>query len=117
MGLQILGHEVRTASNGAEALATAAAFRPDLAILDIGMPELDGYEVARRIRKSAWGHEMRLVALTGWGQRRDVDRSTAAGFDDHMTKPADFDAITRLIDELIATRAASGALGGSVPAA
>jgi signal transduction histidine kinase/CheY-like chemotaxis protein len=118
IGLQILGHEVRTASNGAEALETAAAFRPDLAILDIGMPELDGYEVARHIRKSPWGQEIRLVALTGWGQRQDVDRSTAAGFDDHMTKPADFDAIARLIDQLLAARAAApSVMGGSVPAA
>ena len=95
MGLQILGHEVRTASNGAEALEIAAAFRPDLAILDIGMPELDGYEVARRIRKAAWGHEMRLVALTGWGQEKDRERSKKAGFRHHLVKPVDVKAIER----------------------
>jgi len=106
-GLRILGHEVRTAANGAEALEVAAAFLPDLAILDIGMPGMDGYEVARSIRKARWGQEIYLVALTGWGQRRDVDRSTAAGFDHHMTKPADFTAISQLLDELGAARTSS----------
>jgi signal transduction histidine kinase/CheY-like chemotaxis protein len=103
-GLQILGHDVRTATNGAEAFEVAASFLPELAILDIGMPEMDGYEVARRIRKAKWGQEMYLVALTGWGQRRDVDRATAAGFDHHMTKPADFNTIAQLLDELVAAR-------------
>ena len=105
IGLRILGHEVRTAADGNEALAVAAAFHPHMAILDIGMPGLNGYEVAQRIRKQPWGRDMLLVALTGWGQREDVKRAQAAGFDHHMTKPADFDTLTRLIEGRAGRRA------------
>ena len=98
IGLRLLGHEVRMAANGHEALQLVAEFRPQMAILDIGMPGLDGYEVAQRIRKEPWGRDMLLVALTGWGQREDVQRAVAAGFDHHMTKPADFTLLTRLLD-------------------
>ncbi len=97
-GLEMLGHEVRTAADGGEALEIAPAFQPQMAILDIGMPGLDGYEVARRIRREPWGRQVLLVALTGWGQREDVERSSAAGFDHHMTKPADFAALEQLIE-------------------
>lgn len=100
LSIEVGGNRVRTASSGGEALQAADDFRPDLAILDIGMPDLDGYEVARRLRDSRFGHEMTLVALTGWGQREDVDRALAAGFDHHMTKPADHAAIDRLIRDL-----------------
>jgi signal transduction histidine kinase/ActR/RegA family two-component response regulator len=99
IGLRLLGHEVRMAANGQEALDLAAQFRPQMAILDIGMPGLDGYQVARRIREEPWGRDILLVALTGWGQREDVQRALDAGFDHHMTKPADFTILTRLIDE------------------
>jgi signal transduction histidine kinase/ActR/RegA family two-component response regulator len=104
MGLGLLGHEVRTAGDGIEALDVAAAFRPQVAILDIGMPGLDGYELAQKIRKEPWGRDMLLVALTGWGQSQDIERSAAAGFDHHMTKPADFDVLARLIDNWVAER-------------
>jgi signal transduction histidine kinase/ActR/RegA family two-component response regulator len=99
IGLRLLGHEVRMAANGNAALELATQFRPQMAILDIGMPGLDGYQVARRIRGESWGKDMLLVALTGWGQREDVQRALDAGFDHHMTKPADFAILTRLIDE------------------
>jgi CheY-like chemotaxis protein len=102
--LELLGHEVHSASDGRQALELAAQVRPHLAILDIGMPGHNGYEVAIRIRSEPWGRDMLLVALTGWGQREDVKRSAAAGFDHHMTKPADFAALTRLIEDWLARR-------------
>lgn len=87
--LELLGNETRTAHDGVQALAEAATFRPDVILLDIGMPKLNGYEVARRIRQEEWGKDMTLVALTGWGQDEDRRRSREAGFDHHLVKPAD----------------------------
>lgn len=87
--LQIQGHEVFTAADGAQAVAAAAEHRPDIALLDIGMPKLDGYEVARQIRAEPWGKAIRLVALTGWGQEDARRRSREAGFDSHLIKPLD----------------------------
>jgi CheY-like chemotaxis protein len=71
--------------------------RPDVAVLDIGMPGLNGYEVARRIREQPWGAAIRLIAVTGWGQAEDVQRARASGFDHHVTKPVDFDALQALV--------------------
>lgn len=87
--LEIDGYEVRVANGGMEALHEAAAFRPEVILLDIGLPMMNGYDVARRIRKEPWGAEIRLVALTGWGQDEDRRRSKEAGFDDHVVKPID----------------------------
>ncbi|HEU5321155.1 MAG TPA: response regulator [Methylomirabilota bacterium] len=87
--LQALGHEVRTVHDGRRAVEEAEAFRPDAALLDIGMPGLDGYEVARLIRATPWGRTVILIALTGWGQDEDVRRAHAAGFDRHLLKPVD----------------------------
>jgi PAS domain S-box-containing protein len=89
MLLEIAGHEVQIAHDGAQAFELAASFRPDLALLDIGMPKLNGYELAERIRQQPWGAAMRLIAVTGWGQDEDKRRGAAAGFDDHLTKPID----------------------------
>ena len=72
-----------------EGLATAAAFKPDVILLDIGLPNLNGYEVAKRVRKEAWGRDIFLVALTGWGQDEDRNKSAEAGFDMHLVKPVD----------------------------
>jgi len=83
MLLEMCGHSVRTAYSGREALAVAAEFLPQVALLDIGMPELNGYEVARRIRAAPWGQTMLLVAVTGWGQDEDQRQAEAAGFDHH----------------------------------
>jgi signal transduction histidine kinase/CheY-like chemotaxis protein len=83
------GHRVRVATDGPQALNAALECRPDVAILDIGMPGMNGYEVAAAIRRESWGGNVVLVALTGWGQKDDVRRATEAGFDYHMTKPAD----------------------------
>jgi CheY-like chemotaxis protein len=88
---------VDVAPDGESALAAAQALRPDVAVLDIGMPGLNGYEVARRIRAEPWGARIRLIALTGWGQAEDVERAHAAGFDHHVTKPVDLDALQDLV--------------------
>jgi signal transduction histidine kinase len=98
--LQLSGHEVYTAANGAVALESAEQHRPEVALLDIGMPKLDGYEVARRIRAQPWGQRITLVALTGWGQDSDRRRSQEAGFDTHLVKPLDLDKLTELLAEL-----------------
>jgi len=91
------GHEVRTAHGGYSALVVASSFQPEVALLDIGMPDLDGYEVARQLRQTSWGKTMRIAALTGWGQDEDKRRALAAGFDLHMTKPVDLQALERLV--------------------
>jgi signal transduction histidine kinase/CheY-like chemotaxis protein len=95
--LRLNGHDVRTAADGAEALEQARTHRPAIALLDIGMPGMDGYEVARRIRQEPWGREMLLVAMTGWGQERDRRQAQDAGFDVHLTKPVDPHALEQLI--------------------
>lgn len=89
MLLEISGYEVRVAYDGMQALEELERFHPDVVLLDIGMPGLDGYEVARRMRASPRGKAVRLVALTGWGQGQDKCRAAEAGFDEHLTKPVD----------------------------
>jgi PAS domain S-box-containing protein len=95
--LRLGGHEVYAVHDGQEAVDAAAWFRPDLALLDIGMPRVNGYEVSRRIREQSWGQGMVLVAVTGWGQEEDKRRATEAGFDHHLTKPVDPAALERLL--------------------
>ena len=97
MLLRIMGNEVRIVGDGAEALEEAAAFRPDLILLDIGMPRMNGYEAARRIREQHWGREMLLVAVSGWGQDEDKRRALEAGFDRHVTKPIEFANLQALL--------------------
>jgi CheY-like chemotaxis protein len=104
MLLQILGHEVSTAYDGEQAAEVAGASRPDLVLLDIGMPKLDGYEVCRRLRAQTWSDGMFLIALTGWGQEEDRLRTEEAGFDFHVVKPIDFPALMRLLAALPAKR-------------
>jgi two-component system CheB/CheR fusion protein len=82
-------HQVVTVLGGEDALSRGREFRPDVVLLDLGMPEMDGFEVARRIRQEAWGKHVTLVALTGWGQEEHRQRTKAAGFNRHLTKPAD----------------------------
>jgi PAS domain S-box-containing protein len=98
--LSINGHETRMAHDGAQAVEEAAAFKPDVVFLDIGMPTIDGHETARRIREQPWGKAMVLVALTGWGQTEDRRRSKEAGFDHHLVKPADPTLVEKLISSL-----------------
>ena len=101
--LELGGHEVYTAGNGALALEAAERNQPDVALLDIGMPILDGYEVARRIRAQPWGQRITLVALTGWGQDSDRRHSREAGFDSHLVKPLDLDKLIELLRRLPTT--------------
>jgi len=91
--LRCEGHEVYTAADGLEALARAALCRPEIALLDLGMPKLDGVQLGRRIRAEPWGRAMTLIALTGWGQETDRKRTQAAGFDAHLIKPLDMGAL------------------------
>jgi signal transduction histidine kinase/ActR/RegA family two-component response regulator len=102
--LEMNGHEVAVAHSGEEALRIARQHLPHAMILDIGMPDVTGYEVARRVRTESWGSEVFLIAATGWGQKEDKDRASAAGFDCHMTKPADPDAIEALLQEFVNSR-------------
>ncbi len=100
MMLTMMGHETQTACDGLEAVTAAAAFRPNLILLDIGMPQLNGYDAARRIRQQPWGKHVKLVALTGWGQDGDKRRSQEAGFDLHMVKPLEPAALEKLLADM-----------------
>jgi signal transduction histidine kinase/ActR/RegA family two-component response regulator len=101
--VECMGHEVRVAADGVQAVAVALEFHPQIALLDIGMPRMDGYEAAKQIR-AALGDQVFLVALTGWGQEEDQRRAHAAGFDRHLTKPAE----PAVVESLIASVVASG---------
>jgi len=93
--MQMHGHDVHVAHSGQEALVLAETVHPEVAVIDIGMPQMNGYEVAHRIRQAEWGGAVTLVALTGWGQQGDKDRAFAAGFDQHCTKPIDPEVLER----------------------
>ena len=95
--LKAAGHEVFTAYDGRTAIELAEQHRPDVVLLDIGMPEVSGYDVARAIRREAWGRSMRLVALTGWGQAEHRRRSLEVGFDDHLVKPVELDLLENVL--------------------
>jgi PAS domain S-box-containing protein len=97
MVLRMMGHEVEIAHDGLEAVGAATSFRPDVALLDIGLPKLDGYEVASRIRKQHPAGGIVLVALTGWGQEEDRQRAREAGFDHHLTKPVEFKVLQKML--------------------
>jgi CheY-like chemotaxis protein len=99
MLLETFGATVCVAYSGAEGLQLLAAFRPELVLLDLGMPRMDGYETARRIRALPEGREAMLVALTGWGQEQVYDRARDAGFDQQLTKPASLEALHKLLAE------------------
>ncbi|KQW43379.1 hypothetical protein ASD88_15025 [Pelomonas sp. Root662] len=101
--LAINGNEVRTAVNGREAFEIAQAFRPQVMLLDIAMPGLDGHEVCRKVRQTPWGRDALMIATSGWGQADDRRLSAEAGFDHHLVKPVDFAAV----DALLVARAAS----------
>jgi PAS domain S-box-containing protein len=98
--LELWGHDVQVAYTGPQALALAESFRPQVLLLDIGMPGLNGYEVAERIRAHEWGQDMTLVAITGWGQADDKRRALAVGFDHHLTKPIDPESLEPLLRRL-----------------
>ncbi|MGH8611031.1 MAG: hybrid sensor histidine kinase/response regulator, partial [Gammaproteobacteria bacterium] len=102
--LKLTGNETHTAYDGLEALEAAAMFKPDVVLLDIGLPKMNGFEAARKIREQLWGKKMTLVALSGWGQDEDRQKSREAGFDGHMVKPVDYAALTKLLAELQAAK-------------
>jgi CheY-like chemotaxis protein len=95
--LDMDGYETAVAYGGQQALDSIRQNRPDAVILDIGMPDLNGYEVARRIREEDWARNLLLLAITGWGHPDDVARAKAAGFNEHLTKPVDADSVVRLL--------------------
>ncbi|MEP7299717.1 MAG: PAS domain-containing protein, partial [Burkholderiales bacterium] len=97
--LKLMGHAVSIANDGFQALNVAETFQPDVILLDIGMPKLNGYDTCRRIREEVWGKNIILLALTGWGQDKDKRRSHEAGFDHHLVKPVDYLALEKLLSE------------------
>ena len=97
MVVKMLGNKVRTAHDGQQAVEVAAEFLPDVVLMDLGMPKMNGYEAARHIRKQSWGHDMLLVALTGWGQDEDREKTRQAGFDHHLVKPAEPAVLQQLL--------------------
>lgn len=100
MVVKMLGNEAETAGDGEEAIATAAEFAPHIVLMDLGMPKMNGYEAARHIRQQPWGQKMLLVALTGWGQDEDRQRTAAAGFDHHLVKPAEPNDLQQLFNSI-----------------
>jgi CheY-like chemotaxis protein len=112
LALQLEGCDVETAYGGQQALELAEGFLPEMVLLDIGMPGMDGYEVARSIRAQPWGADMLLVAQTGWGQEEDRRRTREAGFDAHMTKPLDHSRLMSLMGQLPASPRSAGIATG-----
>lgn len=103
--LKLKGHKVTVQHDGRAALESAEQERPAVLLLDIGMPELNGYEVARGVRKKDWGQDMVLIAVTGWDTENDRRQSAAAGFDAHLAKPVDLKALAVLMQELVERKA------------
>ena len=104
MLVQAAGHQVRTAGDGEEAVQCAADFLPDVVLMDIGMPKMNGYEAAQHIRRQPWGQDMVLAALTGWGQEEDRQKTKDAGFDYHLVKPADSANLKELLASVVSQR-------------
>jgi two-component system CheB/CheR fusion protein len=102
--LEIAGFSTLLVRGGLDALKEAQRAKPDVGIIDIGMPDLDGHEVVRQIRQTEWGKQMVLIAATGWGQESDERAALAAGFDAHMTKPVDLRKLSAVVDDLLLRR-------------
>ena len=98
--LNLMGHNTRTAYDGQQGVELAAEYRPEVILFDIGMPKLNGYEACRLIRQQLWGKEIVLIAVTGWGQSKDRKRTHEAGFDHHLVKPVDPNALVTILAEL-----------------
>lgn len=95
--LEMMGNKVCTAHDGKEAVQAALEFRPHVVLCDIGLPKLNGYEACRQMREDAWDKNMLLIAVSGWGQEEDRQKSTSAGFDHHLNKPVDRTVLTKLL--------------------
>ena len=121
--LQLSGHEVRAVYEGAQAVKAGGTFRPEIVILDLGMPKMSGYEAARAIRAQDWGQGIYLIALTGWGQESDRRRTQAAGFNAHLTKPLNYEALKKILLQTALSMPAAppqesnGALGADIASA
>ena len=100
MFLSMLGNDVRTANDGLEAVSVATEFQPNVILLDIAMPRLNGYDACRRIKQQPWAGKTFIIALTGWGQNEDKRRSLEAGFDHHLVKPMDPAVLEALLTKL-----------------
>ena len=100
MLLELHGHDVLTSLSGPRAVEIVATETLDLVLLDIGLPDMDGYEVARRITTTCGSRRPRLIAITGWGREEDRERTRAAGFDGHLVKPVDFETLQRVLADL-----------------
>lgn len=100
MLIDMLGYDVATANSGREALALGADFKPQMVFLDLGMPEMDGFTTAAKIREQPWGETAIIVALSGWGQDEDKRKTEAAGFNHHLVKPAELGQLQKLLAEL-----------------
>ncbi len=98
--LELTGHITRIAADGATGVALAEEFRPEVILLDIGLPDINGYEVAQRIRQQAWGRKIVLIAATGWGQEKDKETAKNSGLDHHLTKPIDFQNLYSLLENI-----------------
>ena len=98
--VEALGHEAKIAHNGVQALGIAHEFRPHVAMLDIGMPGLDGHDLARRIRAEPWGNDVVLVAVSGWGEPEDKELSREAGFNLHLAKPVELQTLEALLSTI-----------------
>lgn len=96
--LRVEGYRAETSYDGIEALRVAAGFQPDLVLLDISMPELDGFDVASKLRAEPWARNLRIVAVTGWKRVDDRERARTAGFDEYLVKPLDFDRLKAVLD-------------------
>jgi CheY-like chemotaxis protein len=97
---QLYGAEAKVARDGREALALGPTFQPAVVLMDITMPNMNGYEAARHMRAEPWGQSVVLIALTGWGRTSDIQAAHSAGFDGHLLKPVEAEALLRLIAEL-----------------
>jgi CheY-like chemotaxis protein len=104
MLVQVMGHEAATAHDGMAAIEAVDRFRPDLILLDIGLPKLDGFEVAEQLRARPDGDALFLVAITGWARDEEKQRAKSVGFDEHMTKPVDPNRLETLIRSICARR-------------
>lgn len=102
MIFKLMGNEVRMATDGLEAIQIAEAFRPELILMDIGMPEMNGYDACRQIRKQPWGDSIVIAALTGWSREEDQRHAQDAGFNHHLIKPIDPDCLEKLLEDLSA---------------
>ena len=114
MLFELYGAEVRFTLDGAETVRVAESFRPEIVLLDISMPRMNGYDAARAIRQASWGTNMVLIALTGWGRDSDLEEARGAGFDGHLLKPVDPEALVRLISDLRRRRHAAADPGAAV---